>query len=165
MAEAWRTACGWPSTSPGRYGRSCQIRCHCSSASPPRIGRSMDGTWNSPFNSLEMLKPLGVDLIDASSGGHVPGAKNPHRAELPGTFRLCHSETGRYHDRRCWDDHRTCAGKQYPPLRRRRPDLSGQTDCCTIRTGRLHAAQELEQEARWPIQYGYAVRRLFATVK
>ena len=53
---------------------------------------------------VRALKPLGVDLIDTSSGGLV-ARENSHRSSLPGTFRLRYTKTGGYFHRRRGNDH------------------------------------------------------------
>ena len=51
------------------------------------------------------LKPMGVDLIDCSSGGNVPHAKIPVGARLPDGLCRADPPRNRNHDRRRRNDH------------------------------------------------------------
>lgn len=107
------------------------------------------------------LKPLGVDLIDVSSGGLVPAVKVPvapnyqvpfasairKQADImTGAVGMINEAAQANNILHCGDADLVFLAKQmlWDPY------------------WALHAAVELDQEAPWPIQYGYAVRRLFA---
>jgi 2,4-dienoyl-CoA reductase-like NADH-dependent reductase (Old Yellow Enzyme family) len=104
------------------------------------------------------LKPLGVDLIDASSGGLITGVKIPiapnYQVPFAATIRKkVNIMTG-------------AVGMITEAAQANTIIHSGQADLVLLAKQMLrdpywalHAAQELEQDAPWPIQYGYAVRR------
>ena len=60
-----------------RCARRCRRACRCWCGSQRPIGWKAAGTSTNPLRLAAQLKPLGVDLIDCSSGGAVPKAVIP----------------------------------------------------------------------------------------
>lgn len=75
--EAGRTACASPWRWRGRCGRLSPLSCPSSCGSRPRTGRKGGGASEDTLAFAERLKALGVDLLDLSSGGVVPGVRVP----------------------------------------------------------------------------------------
>jgi 2,4-dienoyl-CoA reductase (NADPH2) len=104
------------------------------------------------------LKPLGVDLIDTSSGGLVAGVKIPIAPSYQVPFAAAIREqagimTG-------------AVGMITEAAQANNIIRCGEADLVFLAKQMLrdpywalHTAQELNQEAPWPIQYGYAIRR------
>ena len=103
------------------------------------------------------LKPLGVDLIDTSSGGLVAGVKIPIAPNYQVPFAAAiRKETGMMTG---------AVGMITEAAQANNIIHCGDADLVFLAKQMLrnpywalHAAQELDQEAPWPIQYGYAVR-------
>jgi 2,4-dienoyl-CoA reductase (NADPH2) len=120
----------------------------------------VDGGWDLA-QSIELaraLRPLGVDLIDCSSGALVPYAKIP---AAPG-FQVPFAEAIR---------HETgiltgAVGLITEPHQANEIVRSGKADLVLIAREMLRepywalkAERALGAEPEWPLQYGYAVRR------
>ena len=108
---------------------------------------------------VRALKPLGVDLIDTSSGGLVPGAKVPIAPNYQVPFAAA--------IRKQADIMTGAVGMITEAAQANNIIRCGDADLVFVAKQMLrdpywvlHAAQELNQEAPWPVQYGYAVRRL-----
>jgi 2,4-dienoyl-CoA reductase-like NADH-dependent reductase (Old Yellow Enzyme family) len=107
------------------------------------------------------LKPLGVDLIDASSGGLVSGVRVPIAPNYQVPFASA--------IRKQADILTGAVGMITEPVQANTIIHCGDADLVFLAKQMLrdpywaiHAAQTLNQEAPWPIQYGYAVRRPLA---
>jgi 2,4-dienoyl-CoA reductase (NADPH2) len=120
-----------------------------------------EGGWDleQSIQLVRMLKPLGVDLIDASSGGLVPGAKIPIAPNYQVPFASA--------IRKQADIMTGAVGMITEPVQANNILHCGDADLIFLAKKMLYdpywalrAAQEFEQDAPWPIQYGYAVRRL-----
>ncbi len=120
----------------------------------------VDGGWDIE-QSVELsrvLKDLGVDLIDASTGGTVPQATIPvgpgYQVQFAARIRKdCSIMTG-------------AVGPITEANQANDVVISGSADLVLVARQMLrepyfalHAEQELNQEMSWPLQYGYAVRR------
>ncbi|WP_422923941.1 NADH:flavin oxidoreductase/NADH oxidase [Singulisphaera sp. PoT] len=120
----------------------------------------VDGGWDGP-QSVELarrLKPIGVDLIDASSGGMVPVASIPvakgYQVPFAATIRReAEIATG-------------AVGLIIEPNEAN--DIICRGDADLVFVGRqllrepywaIRAESEMDVEPTWPISYGYAVRR------
>ena len=79
--------------------------CRYSRAFLRRIGSTAGGTLMSRSNSRAELKPLGVDLIDCSSGGNVPHAKIPVGPGYQIAFAERIRRESRNYDRGGWNDY------------------------------------------------------------
>jgi 2,4-dienoyl-CoA reductase-like NADH-dependent reductase (Old Yellow Enzyme family) len=120
----------------------------------------IDGGWDLD-QSIELsrsLKPLGVDLIDASSGGLVPGVKIPIAPDYQVPFASA--------IRRNTDMMTGAVGMITEPDQANAIIQSSDADLVFLAKQMLrdpywalHAAQALGQEAPWPLTYGYAVKR------
>ncbi|HEY9746084.1 MAG TPA: NADH:flavin oxidoreductase/NADH oxidase [Oculatellaceae cyanobacterium] len=108
----------------------------------------------------KLLKPLGVDLLDVSSGGLVP---NAHIPTAPG-YQVPLAETIRQEA----DIPTAAVGLITEPAQAEQIVQSGQADMVLI--GReslrepywpLHAAFDLGVEVAWPVQYHRAQPRLY----
>jgi 2,4-dienoyl-CoA reductase (NADPH2) len=104
------------------------------------------------------LKPLGVDLIDCSSGALVPWVKIP----VGKNYQVPFAET----IRREADIATGAVGVITEPHQANEIVTSGQADLVFLAREMLRepywalkAQQALGQEPNWPIQYGYAVKR------
>jgi 2,4-dienoyl-CoA reductase (NADPH2) len=120
----------------------------------------VEGGWDLP-QSVELakaLKPLGVDLIDCSSGALVPGAKIPvgkgYQVPFADTIR---AEAGIMTG---------AVGLITEPQQANEVVTSGAADLVFLAREMLRepywalkAQQALNQEPNWPTQYGYAVKR------
>ena len=82
-----------PCAPPGRPS------CRCSCASPPPTGSRAAGRSTTRSRSPRCSAPLGVDLVDCSSGGNVAGAADPARPGLPGAVRRGDPRARRHRDR------------------------------------------------------------------
>ena len=82
----------------------------------------VDGGWTleDSIALATLLGPLGVDLVDCSSGGTLAGAADPARPRLPGAVRRGDPPRGRHRDRGRRPDHRAAAGRGDPRQRARR---------------------------------------------
>jgi 2,4-dienoyl-CoA reductase (NADPH2) len=119
-----------------------------------------EGGWDLP-QSVELakaLKPLGVDLIDCSSGALVPWVKIP----VGKNYQVPFAET----IRREADIATGAVGVITEPHQANEIVTSGQADLVFLAREMLRepywalkAQQALGQEPNWPIQYGYAVKR------
>ena len=117
------------------------------------------GGWDVE-QSVELARRLldrGVDLIDCSSGGAVSRRQDPGRPGLSSAVRGAYPAGGRYRHRR--------GGSSPQPAQADAIVRDGQADCVLLARELLrdpywplHAAQELEQSAPWPVQY--CARRL-----
>ena len=118
------------------------------------------GGWDleQSIELARLLKATGVDLIDTSSGGLVPGAKVPlspgYQVPFAGAIRekagIMTAAVGLITEpEQANSIIKTCAADIVLLAKQmlRQPYWA------------LDAAQALGQEAPWPIQYGYAVRR------
>jgi 2,4-dienoyl-CoA reductase (NADPH2) len=120
----------------------------------------VEGGWDLR-QSVELaraLEPLGVDLIDCSSGGLVPKATIPVGKGYQVPFAAAvRKEAGL----------RTAAvGLITEPAQANEIITSGEADLVFLAREMLRepywalkAQQALNQEPSWPVQYGYAVRR------
>jgi 2,4-dienoyl-CoA reductase-like NADH-dependent reductase (Old Yellow Enzyme family) len=121
-----------------------------------------DGGWDLA-QSIELaraLKPIGVDLIDTSSGGLIPGVKIPLGPSYQVPFAAAIRKeatilTG-------------AVGMITEPEQANAIIHDGKADLVFLAKQMLrdpywalHAAQDLEQDAPWPLSYGYAVKRSF----
>jgi len=120
----------------------------------------VEGGWDLP-QSVELakaLKPLGVDLIDCSSGALVPGAKIPvgrgYQVPFADTIR---EEAGIMTG---------AVGLITETQQANEVITSGSADLVFLAREMLRepywalkAQQQLNQSPAWPIQYGYAVKR------
>jgi 2,4-dienoyl-CoA reductase (NADPH2) len=120
----------------------------------------VDGGWDleQSIQLAHALKPLGVDLIDVSSGGLVPHAKIPVKPGYQVPFSTAIREkslikTG-------------AVGLITQAAQANDIVVSGAADLIFI--GRellrdpyfgVHVEQALDQKPEWPISYGYAVQR------
>jgi 2,4-dienoyl-CoA reductase-like NADH-dependent reductase (Old Yellow Enzyme family) len=118
-----------------------------------------DGGWtiDDSVGLAKILKNEGVDLIDCSSGGIIPGVKIP---AAPG-YQVSFSEVIRKHA----GIPTATVGIIVSPEQAEEILAGGRADLIVI--GRqllrdpyfpLHAAHELESEIRWPVQYLRAKR-------
>ncbi|MDY3553533.1 NADH:flavin oxidoreductase/NADH oxidase [Gemmata sp. JC717] len=119
-----------------------------------------DGGWDLP-QSIELakvLKPLGVDLIDCSSGALVPHVKIPVGKGYQVPFAdAIRRETGLLTG---------AVGLITETQQANEVITSGAADLAFLARELLRepywalkAAQTLGQEPAWPVQYGYAVKR------
>ncbi|AWM40785.1 NADPH dehydrogenase [Gemmata obscuriglobus] len=119
-----------------------------------------DGGWDLP-QSIELakaLKPLGVDLIDCSSGALVPHVKIPVGKGYQVPFaEAIRRETGLLTG---------AVGLITETQQANEVVTSGAADLAFLAREMLRepywalkAAQTLGQEPAWPVQYGYAVKR------
>jgi 2,4-dienoyl-CoA reductase (NADPH2) len=120
----------------------------------------VEGGWDLPQSVAlaKALKPLGVDLIDCSSGALVPGAKIPVGKGYQVPFADAIREqagimTG-------------AVGMITEPQQANEIITSGAADLVFLAREllrepywALHAQKALNQEPSWPTQYGYAVKR------
>ncbi|HZY84026.1 MAG TPA: NADH:flavin oxidoreductase/NADH oxidase [Gemmataceae bacterium] len=120
----------------------------------------VEGGWDLP-QSVELaraLAPLGVDLIDCSSGGLVPKATIPVGKGYQVPFAAAIRKEANV---------RTAAvGLLTEPAQANEIITSGEADLVFLAREMLRepywalkAQQALNQEPSWPVQYGYAVRR------
>jgi 2,4-dienoyl-CoA reductase (NADPH2) len=119
-----------------------------------------DGGWDLE-QSIELaraLKPLGVDLIDCSSGALVPYAKIPVAPGFQVPFSSAIRERAGIAT--------AAVGKITDPKQADEIVTSGKADLTFLAREMLRepywaikAAQALGEEAAWPVQYGYAVKR------
>jgi 2,4-dienoyl-CoA reductase (NADPH2) len=120
----------------------------------------VEGGWDLPQSVAlaKALKPLGVDLIDCSSGALVPGAKIPvgkgYQVPFADTIR---AEAGIMTG---------AVGLITEPHQANEVVTSGSADLVFLAREMLRepywalkAQQALNQEPSWPTQYGYAVKR------
>ena len=119
----------------------------------------VEGGWDLPQSVAlaKALRPLGVDLIDTSSGALVPDAKIPAARDFQIPFAAAiRKEVGILTG---------AVGRITEPGQAEEIIASGSADLVLI--GRemlrepywaLKAGQALGREPGWPIQYGYAVR-------
>jgi 2,4-dienoyl-CoA reductase-like NADH-dependent reductase (Old Yellow Enzyme family) len=123
-----------------------------------------EGGWNleQAVALARALKPLGVDVVDTSSGGLVAGVKIPIAPNYQVPFAAAIRKQG--------DIMTGAVGMITEPVQANNIIHCGDADLVFLAKQMLrdpywalHAAQEFEQEAPWPIQYGYAVRRLQAS--
>ncbi len=120
----------------------------------------VDGGWDigQSVELAKQLKPLGVDLIDVSTGGMVPQARIPVGKGYQVPFA-----------RQIRAEAKICTGAVGLIVEAKQADeiiTSGDADLVFI--GRellrepywaLKAEHELGAEPQWPVPYGYAVRR------
>jgi 2,4-dienoyl-CoA reductase (NADPH2) len=120
----------------------------------------VEGGWDLPqsVQLAKALKPLGVDLIDCSSGALVPGAKIPVGKGYQVPFADAIREqasimTG-------------AVGMITEPQQANEIVTSGAADLVFLAREllrepywALHAQKALNQEPSWPTPYGYAVKR------
>jgi 2,4-dienoyl-CoA reductase (NADPH2) len=120
----------------------------------------VEGGWDLPQSVAlaKALKPLGVDLIDCSSGALVPGAKIPvgkgYQVPFADAIRKeAEVMTG-------------AVGLITEPQQANEIVTSGAADLVFLAREllrepywALHAQKALNQEPSWPTQYGYAVKR------
>ncbi len=120
----------------------------------------VDGGWDIDQSVAlsHVLKKVGVDLIDTSTGGSVPKASIPVGPgyQVPFAARIrkdCSIMTG-------------AVGLITEPSQANDVVISGSADLVLVARQMLrdpyfalHAERELNQEPSWPLQYGYAVRR------
>ena len=120
----------------------------------------VEGGWDIA-QSVELakrLKPLGVDLVDVSSGGMVPQAQIPVSKSYQVPFA-----------RRIRDEAKICTGAVglITDAKQANEIITG-GDADLVFLARellrepywaLKAEHELGAEPEWPVQYGYAVRR------
>jgi 2,4-dienoyl-CoA reductase (NADPH2) len=118
----------------------------------------VEGGWDLPQSLALALCPLGVDLVDCSSGGLVPKATIPVGKNYQVPFAAAiRKEVGM----------RTGAvGLITEPEQANEIVTSGSADIVLLAREMLRepywalkAQQALHQEPAWPTQYGYAVRR------
>ena len=120
----------------------------------------VDGGWDLA-QSIELaraLHPLGVDLVDCSSGALVPHAKIPIAPGFQVPFAAAvRKETGMLTG---------AVGLITDPAQANEIVASGKADLVFLAREMLRepywalkAQQTLGQEQLWPLQYGYAVRR------
>jgi 2,4-dienoyl-CoA reductase-like NADH-dependent reductase (Old Yellow Enzyme family) len=119
-----------------------------------------EGGWDLE-QSIELavaLKPLGVDLIDCSSGALVPYAKIPIAPGYQVPFAAAIREKARIPT--------GAVGKITEPEQANEIITSGKADLALLAREMLRepywaiqAAKALGEEPAWPVQYGYAVRR------
>jgi 2,4-dienoyl-CoA reductase (NADPH2) len=120
----------------------------------------VDGGWDlrQSVELAKALKPLGVDLIDCSSGALVPGAKIPvgkgYQVPFADTIR---AEAGIMTG---------AVGLITDALQANEVITSGSADLVFLAREMLRepywalkAQLALNQEPAWPTQYGYAVKR------
>ena len=71
-----------------------------------------EGGWTADdsIGLAKMVKPLGVDLVDCSSGGTVPARNHSHRAGLPGPVCRENSARSRNFNMRRGTDYRSAPG-------------------------------------------------------
>ena len=106
----------------------------------PHLGHRLDrrrlGHRRSPSSSRAWLRPLGVDLIDCSSGGNVAGARIPLEPGLPGAVRGARPARGGDRDGRGWADHRPRRRPTRSSAPGRPTSCCSRARCCAIRTCR-----------------------------
>ncbi len=108
---------------------------------------------------VRALKPLGVDLIDTSTGGLVASAKIPVAPNYQVPFASA--------IRKQADILTGAVGMITEAAQANNIIHCGDADLAFLAKQMLwdpywalHASHDLDQEAPWPVQYGYAVRRL-----
>jgi 2,4-dienoyl-CoA reductase-like NADH-dependent reductase (Old Yellow Enzyme family) len=120
----------------------------------PREGWTVDDT----VRLAKELQAHGVDLLDVSTGGIVPDAKVPAGPGYQVPFAAQAREQAGIAT--------SSVGRITEPKQAEEIIASGQADAVML--GRqllrdpywaLHAAAELGDEQRWPLQYGYAFNR------
>ncbi|WP_068469246.1 NADH:flavin oxidoreductase/NADH oxidase [Candidatus Protochlamydia phocaeensis] len=120
----------------------------------------VEGGWEiqQSIELAKQLKPLGVDLIDVSSGGSVKHAKIPVGRNYQVPFAAAIREQAQILT--------GAVGLITDPQQANEIVTAGQADLVFI--GReflrepywgLKAEQALNKEPKWPMQYGYAVKR------
>jgi 2,4-dienoyl-CoA reductase (NADPH2) len=120
----------------------------------------VEGGWDlrQSIDLARVLQPLGVDLLDCSSGGIVPKATIPVGKNYQVPFAAeVRKEVG---------IHTGAVGLITEPEQANEIITSGSADLVFLAREMLrhpywalHAQQTLHQDPSWPIQYGYAVRR------
>jgi 2,4-dienoyl-CoA reductase-like NADH-dependent reductase (Old Yellow Enzyme family) len=120
----------------------------------------VDGGWDlaQSIQLARALGPLGVDLIDCSSGALVPHAKIPVAPGFQVPFAAAiRKETGIL---------TAAVGSITEPEQANEIVTSGKADLVLLAREMLRepywalkAEKALGQEAQWPLSYGYAVRR------
>jgi 2,4-dienoyl-CoA reductase-like NADH-dependent reductase (Old Yellow Enzyme family) len=120
----------------------------------------VDGGWDLE-QSIELsraFKPLGVDLMDCSSGALVPFAKIPVAPGFQVPFAAAIREKAEIAT--------GAVGKITDPEQANEIVTSGKADLAFLAREMLRepywaikAAEALGEEVAWPIQYGYAVKR------
>ena len=114
----------------------------------------VEGGWDLPqsIEFAKMLKDVGVDLIDCSSGGNVPGARIP---VAPG-YQVPFAEAVR----RGAGVATGAVGLITEPGQAEEIVAAGRADCVLLARAflrdpywALHAAQQLGAESEWPVQY------------
>jgi 2,4-dienoyl-CoA reductase-like NADH-dependent reductase (Old Yellow Enzyme family) len=120
----------------------------------------VDGGWDLE-QSIELaraLKPVGVDLVDCSSGALVPYAKIPMAPGFQVPFASAIRERAKIAT--------GAVGKITDPLQANEIITSGKADLTFLAREMLRepywaikAAQALGEEPAWPVQYGYAIKR------
>jgi 2,4-dienoyl-CoA reductase-like NADH-dependent reductase (Old Yellow Enzyme family) len=120
----------------------------------------VDGGWDLEQSIVlaHALKAVGVDLVDASSGGAVPGAKIPVAPNYQVPFAAAiRKATGMLTG---------AVGMITQPDQANQIITSGDADIVFLAKEMLRepywalkAQQSLGGEQAWPLQYGYAVRR------
>jgi 2,4-dienoyl-CoA reductase-like NADH-dependent reductase (Old Yellow Enzyme family) len=120
----------------------------------------VDGGWDleQSIALAHALKAVGVDLVDASSGGAVPGAKIPVAPNYQVPFASAiRKATGMLTG---------AVGMITQPDQANQIITSGDADIVFLAKEMLRepywalkAQQSLGGEPAWPLQYGYAVRR------
>ena len=117
-------------TSPGARGscsrssRPCappgRPSCRCPCASPPPTGSRAAGTLDDSVALAALLGPLGVDLVDCSSGGNSPAQQIPLGPGYQVPFAAAIRERAGIATGAGRPDHRAAAGRGHPPGRRGR---------------------------------------------
>jgi 2,4-dienoyl-CoA reductase-like NADH-dependent reductase (Old Yellow Enzyme family) len=120
----------------------------------------VEGGWDieESISLARTMRSLGVDLIDASTGGIVPHAtipvernyQVPYAAKIRRDTKMLTGAVGLITDPEQANDIITSGSADLVFIGRemlRQPYFA------------LHAQQALNEEPKWPLQYGYAVRR------
>lgn len=119
-----------------------------------------DGGWDleQTVTLAKKLQPLGVDLIDASSGGLVPGVKVPLGPGYQVPFASAIREQAKIMT--------GAVGLITDPHQANEIIVSGKADLVIMAREMLRepywalkAQQALGQDPDWPLQYGWAVRK------
>jgi 2,4-dienoyl-CoA reductase-like NADH-dependent reductase (Old Yellow Enzyme family) len=119
-----------------------------------------DGGWDleQSIALAKRLQPLGVDLIDASSGGLVPGVKIPLGPGYQVPFASAIRERAKIMT--------GAVGLITEPHQANEIIVSGKADIVIMAREMLRepywalkAQQALGQDPDWPLQYGWAVRK------
>lgn len=126
----------------------------------------VEGGWDieQSVELARVLKPLGVDLIDCSSGGAVKGARIPVAPGYQVPFAAAiRSQTGILTG---------AVGMITEPQQADRILEEGSADLVILARAMLRdpywalrAEEALGAEPEWPVQYGYAVRSLAKALK